>query len=49
VGDDVWRKFNQTDKKKQEWYFKSIREHLMELRDTVVMKKFDEYVNILFG
>jgi myo-inositol-1(or 4)-monophosphatase len=49
VGDDVWRKFNQTDKKKQEWYFKSIREHLMELRDTGVMKKFDEYVNILFG
>jgi myo-inositol-1(or 4)-monophosphatase len=49
VGDDVWSKFNQTDKKKQEWYFRSIRENLIELCDTNVMKKFDEYIGILFG
>lgn len=48
VGDNVWEKFNQTDKKKQEWYFKSIRERLTELSDTSVMKKFNEYIELLF-
>jgi myo-inositol-1(or 4)-monophosphatase len=49
VGDEVWRKFNQTDKRKQQWYFNAIREQLTELDDTEVMKKFDEYVRLLFG
>ena len=48
VGDTVWEKFNQTDKRKQAWYFKSIRERLTELSDTSVMKKFDEYIELLF-
>ena len=48
VGDNVWEKFNQTDKRKQAWYFKSIRERLTELSDTSVMKKFNEYIEILF-
>lgn len=49
VGDEVWKKFNQTDQKKQQWYFNAIREQLPELSDTSVMKKFDEYMEILFG
>jgi myo-inositol-1(or 4)-monophosphatase len=48
IGDKVWDKFNQTDKKKQEWYFKSIRDGLYDLGDTSVMKTFDEFIKILF-
>lgn len=48
VGDDVWKKFNQTDKGKQEWYFRSIREYLTEFRDTGVMKAYDGYLRVLF-
>lgn len=47
-GDVVWKKFNQPDIKKQAWYFKAIREQLPELYDTSVMKKYDEYIRILF-
>ncbi len=47
-GDRVWEKFNQKDKRKQEWYFKSIRENLTEFNGTDVMKVFDEYIETLF-
>ena len=47
-GDRVWEKFNQKDKHKQEWYFKSIRENLTEFNGTDVMKVFDEYIETLF-
>lgn len=49
MGDGVWEKFNQTDAKMQEWYFRSMRAHLTELDDTQVMKQFDKYIKILFG
>lgn len=44
----VWDKFNQTDKSKQEWYFRSVRERLMDFCGTSVMKAYDEYLEILF-
>lgn len=49
IGDKVWEKFNQTDKRKQAWYFQSIREQLTELDGTEVMQQFDKYIEILFG
>ncbi|MBO5146412.1 MAG: bifunctional (p)ppGpp synthetase/guanosine-3',5'-bis(diphosphate) 3'-pyrophosphohydrolase [Lachnospiraceae bacterium] len=47
-GEAVWKKFNQTDKKKQEWYYRSIREQLAEFNRTSVMRQYDAYLEILF-
>jgi len=49
MGDKVWEKFNQKDKKKQAWYFRAMREQLKELDGTDVMKQFDTYIETLFG
>lgn len=49
VGEQVWNKFNQTDKRRHEWYFRSIREKLAELNDTSVIKMYDGYLEALFG
>ncbi|MDE7417493.1 MAG: HD domain-containing protein [Lachnospiraceae bacterium] len=48
MGMEIWDKFNQPDKSKQEWYFRAVREQLMEFYDTSVMKAYDKYLNILF-
>lgn len=48
VGDRIWLKFNQQDKKKQEWYFRSIRENLKEFSDTDVIRAYDRYIGIVF-
>jgi myo-inositol-1(or 4)-monophosphatase len=48
VGDKIWSKFNQPDKKKQEWYFRSMRAQLTEFEGTKVLSSFDNYVSILF-
>ena len=47
-GTEIWDKFNQPDKSKQEWYFRAVREQLMEFYDTSVMKAYDKYLEILF-
>lgn len=49
VGDKLWEKFNQTDKKRQEWYFRACAEALAELSDTSVMQKYFTYIEELFG
>lgn len=45
---EIWNKFNQPDKSKQEWYFRAVREQLMEFCDTSVMRAYDQYLKILF-
>lgn len=45
---EIWNKFNQPDKSKQEWYFRAVREQLMEFCDTSVMRAYDQYLTILF-
>lgn len=45
---EIWNKFNQPDKLKQEWYFRAVREQLMEFCDTSVMRAYDQYLTILF-
>jgi len=49
VGDRLWNKFNQTDKRKQEWYYRSCAAALTELQDTEVMRQFQDYLEELFG
>lgn len=48
LGVEIWDKFNQPDKAKQEWYFRAVREQLAEFQDTSVMKVYDGYLDILF-
>lgn len=48
LGVEIWDKFNQPDKSKQEWYFRAVREQLTEFYDTSVMKMYDKYLKILF-
>ncbi len=48
LGTEIWDKFNQPDKAKQEWYFRAVREQLAEFSDTSVMKVYDGYLDILF-
>ncbi len=48
IKSDIWAKFNQTDRAKQEWYFRAVREQLAEFHDTSVIKAYDSYLEILF-
>ncbi len=48
IDSDIWKKFNQTDRAKQEWYFRAVREQLTEFCDTSVIKAYDTYLDILF-
>ena len=48
-GDAIWSKFNQPDKEKQAWYYRSCRDALQEFTDTGVMKCFEKYIGELFG
>lgn len=49
VGDRLWEKFNQKDKRKQEWYYRGCEKALSELSDTKVMKIFRAYLYLLFS
>lgn len=49
VGDVLWEKFNQPDKRKQEWYYRNCFDALKEFSDTVVMKNYKKYIGELFG
>lgn len=48
-GDSIWEKFNQSDKKKQAWYYYSCADALKEFSDTKVMKTYLDYLKELFG
>lgn len=48
-GEVMWQKFNQKEKRKQGWYYRSCEQALKELSDTKVMKCFKAYLRILFG
>lgn len=49
IGDRIWKKFNQTDKKMQEWYYRGCADALGEFNDTIVMKIFRVYMDELFA
>ncbi len=51
LGEELWQKFNQKDKKEHGWYYRSICEILAdsELVDTRAFKEFESLIEALFG
>jgi len=48
VGDAIWERFNQKDKKMHEWYYRSIAENLMEFSNNVAYQEYCQLVNKVF-
>jgi len=49
IGDDLFKMLHQSDKKKQEWYYRTLGEYLSELSDTLAYKEYIDLVNRIFG
>ena len=49
LGDALWQRFNQKDKSKHEWYYRSIGEKLVLLTDTVPFRKYCGLLNQVFS
>ncbi len=49
VGDAIWQKFNQHDKRKQAWYYNSCAKALEEFAEHDVMKLYLQYLKEIFG
>ena len=49
LGDKLWGRFNQKDKKEHAWYYKGVAEELGELSDTFAYKEYVELVGNVFG
>ncbi len=48
-GDDMWLVLNQKDKKKQEWYYRTIAEYLSDLSETAAYEEYTELVDKIFA
>lgn len=48
-GDAMWENFNQKDKKKQEWYYRSVAQAIPELADTPAYKEYISLTDQVFG
>lgn len=48
-GEDMWQFFNQKDKKKHEWYFRTIQEYTKELENSLAYKEFCILIDKVFG
>jgi myo-inositol-1(or 4)-monophosphatase len=49
IGDRLWDRFNQKDKREHHWYYASIAEALNMLEKTLAWKEFDTLVRAVFG
>lgn len=49
MGDLLWERFNQKDKKKHEWYYRSIANELAELNGKAAWKEYDALIRKVFG
>ncbi len=47
-GSDLWLMFNQRDTKKQKWYYQSIADAVVELKETEAYKEYINLVNLTF-
>ena len=47
-GDDMWKKFNQKDKKMHEWYYRSITDALSELSETLAYQELVHLIDRVF-
>ena len=48
-GDSLWNKFNQSDPKMQEWYYRSVAQYTSELSDTPAWAEYSELTDKVFG
>lgn len=48
MGDKMFERFNQHDKKMHEWYYKTVGEYVKELSDTSAYREYIELINIIF-
>lgn len=49
IGDEVWERFNQKDKIKHGWYYKSIKDELKSLSKYPAYEEYCEVINKVFG
>lgn len=49
IGDRLWERFNQKDKNRHAWYYKSLVTALSDLSDTAAWKEYDSLVKKVFG
>ena len=49
LGDEMWQKFNQKDKEKQEWYYRSIADATSELSNFDAWQEYTFLVEKIFG
>lgn len=48
VGEILWTKFNQKDKKRHAWYYRECANAMWEFADTEVYRLLREYIHVLF-
>jgi myo-inositol-1(or 4)-monophosphatase len=49
LGDDMWQKFNQKNKEKQEWYYRAIAEATSELSAFDAWQEYSFLIEKIFG
>jgi len=49
IGDKVWERFNEKDKRMHGWMYRSIAEALREFEDHPMWKEYDRLVRAVFG
>jgi (p)ppGpp synthase/HD superfamily hydrolase len=49
MGDALWEKFNQKDKRMHEWYYRSIAECLSELSKHIAYQEYCRLIDIVFA
>lgn len=49
IGDELWLHLHEHDKKKQEWYYRSILDNLAELKDSAAYQEYKELLDKVFG
>ncbi|MBO6158770.1 MAG: bifunctional (p)ppGpp synthetase/guanosine-3',5'-bis(diphosphate) 3'-pyrophosphohydrolase [Firmicutes bacterium] len=49
IGDDIWVRFNQKDKREQGWYYRSMRDQYIGLKATDAWKEYAQLIENLFG
>lgn len=48
IGDEVWKRFNRTEKEVHAWYYKELSEAFSKWKDTKEWKEFDELRKKIF-
>ena len=49
IGDKIWERFNQKDKKMHEWYYRAIAENLSDLSEHTAYQEYCKLVDIVFS